>query len=152
MMYTLIHSLTLPCIHIYHQKMSSIFCAEPEGDAPNRKSLYDSLLLGCIPVLFSRRTYALSPLHWDSSWKRDSSILVKYSDYVSGQLNLISYLESFVDSNGSRWNKSVTSMQRSIADNAHSLQYSLDDSEEDAFARLFLLLSNRSQFIDQRLH
>ena len=45
-------------------KASSVFCLEPEGDSPDRKSVYDSLLLGCIPVVFSRRTLALSPLHW----------------------------------------------------------------------------------------
>ncbi|ESO96636.1 hypothetical protein LOTGIDRAFT_239263 [Lottia gigantea] len=30
----------------------SVFCLEPPGDSPTRKSFYDAILSGCIPVLF----------------------------------------------------------------------------------------------------
>ena len=30
----------------------SVFCVQPPGDSPTRKSFYDSILSGCIPVLF----------------------------------------------------------------------------------------------------
>ena len=33
-------------------KLQSIFCAEPPGDSVTRKSLIDSIVLGCIPVIF----------------------------------------------------------------------------------------------------
>lgn len=33
----------------------SIFCLQPPGDSPTRKSFYDSILSGCIPVLFTDR-------------------------------------------------------------------------------------------------
>ncbi|KAG2500736.1 hypothetical protein HYH03_001500 [Edaphochlamys debaryana] len=32
----------------------SWFCLQPHGDTPSRKGVYDSLLLGCIPVVFDR--------------------------------------------------------------------------------------------------
>merc|ERR1712137_767848 len=107
---------------------------------PDRKSMYDSLLLGCIPVLFSKRSFALSPLHWDASWKANSSVLINYSEYMSGQINLVSHLESFLGSyqgynNNNHNGKTVESMQHYIAENAESVQYSLDDSTHDAFSR-----------------
>lgn len=32
--------------------LQSVFCLQPPGDSPTRKSFYDSLLSGCVPVLF----------------------------------------------------------------------------------------------------
>ena len=34
--------------------LSSTFCFQPPGDTPTRKSIFDSLIAGCIPVLFSK--------------------------------------------------------------------------------------------------
>ena len=31
---------------------NSVFCLQPDGDSPTRKSFYDSVVSGCIPVLF----------------------------------------------------------------------------------------------------
>lgn len=33
-------------------KLQSIFCPEPPGDSVTRKSLLDSIVLGCIPIIF----------------------------------------------------------------------------------------------------
>ena len=38
------------------EKAKAVFCLEPAGDSPWRKSLADSITLGCIPVLFSDLT------------------------------------------------------------------------------------------------
>eukprot|EP00250_Pteridium_aquilinum_P018763 c24204_g1_i1 orf=834-2471(-) len=35
---------------------NAIFCLQPEGDTPTRKSIFDSMLAGCIPVVFSNFT------------------------------------------------------------------------------------------------
>lgn len=32
--------------------LQSVFCLQPPGDSPTRKSFYDALLTGCVPVLF----------------------------------------------------------------------------------------------------
>ncbi|ORY69443.1 exostosin family-domain-containing protein [Leucosporidium creatinivorum] len=46
-----------------HLAMSqSTFCLQPPGDSPTRKGFFDSLLLGCIPVIFREGTY-------DRAWK-----------------------------------------------------------------------------------
>ena len=31
---------------------NSVFCLQPPGDSPSRKSFYDSIMAGCIPVIF----------------------------------------------------------------------------------------------------
>lgn len=41
--------------------LHSVFCLQPPGDSPTRKSFYDSLLSGCIPVLFP---YPNHPSAW----------------------------------------------------------------------------------------
>ncbi|XP_057502573.1 probable xyloglucan galactosyltransferase GT13 [Actinidia eriantha] len=35
---------------------SATFCLQPRGDTPTRRSTFDSILAGCIPVFFSART------------------------------------------------------------------------------------------------
>jgi hypothetical protein len=40
----------------------SVFCLQPAGDTPTRKGLFDSVMAGCIPVLFDfnmLRTYSI---------------------------------------------------------------------------------------------
>ncbi|KAJ4712106.1 putative Xyloglucan galactosyltransferase KATAMARI1 [Melia azedarach] len=44
--------------------MESEFCLQPPGDSPTRKSIFDSLISGCIPVLFDPFTaYYQYPWH-----------------------------------------------------------------------------------------
>ncbi|KAF5729991.1 putative Xyloglucan galactosyltransferase KATAMARI1 [Tripterygium wilfordii] len=44
--------------------MESEFCLQPPGDSPTRKSVFDSLIAGCIPVLFDPFTaYYQYPWH-----------------------------------------------------------------------------------------
>ncbi|CAD7973941.1 unnamed protein product [Amoebophrya sp. A120] len=55
--------------------MKSTFCLQPEGDTPSRKGMLDSLALGCIPVLSSRKQHTLWRWHLgDHDWE-DFSVL-----------------------------------------------------------------------------
>ena len=45
---------------------NSTFCLQPQGDAVSRKAIVDSLLLGCIPVLFHEGQAQQWPWHWGS--------------------------------------------------------------------------------------
>jgi len=51
----------------------STFCLEPPGDTPSRKGMVDSIVAGCIPVLFSPLQTKLWPWHI-GDW-RDVSVL-----------------------------------------------------------------------------
>lgn len=46
---------------------TAVFCPAPTGDSVTRKSVFDSLVAGCIPVLFSRAS--LSQYMWFVSEK-----------------------------------------------------------------------------------
>ena len=56
--------LTLLLPRLRSVKGRSTFCLEPGGDSPYRKSLWDSLAVGCIPVVFSKYSELTAPWHW----------------------------------------------------------------------------------------
>ena len=58
-------------------KHDSDFCLEPQGDSPFRKSLADSIGMGCIPILFHPMTDNANALLWEG-WKQASRVLIPY--------------------------------------------------------------------------
>lgn len=67
--------------------LNSHFCLQPEGDSPTRRSIFDSLVAGCIPVLFSPYSaYTQYPWHLPSN----SSL---YSLYIPRQEVLDGYVD-----------------------------------------------------------
>lgn len=40
-------------LHIFHR---SRFCLQPPGDSPTRRSFFDAMLAGCIPVIFNKNS------------------------------------------------------------------------------------------------
>lgn len=50
---------------LFSRKLNSTFCLEPPGDSPSRKGIVDSIIAGCIPVLFSPLQSKLWPWHVD---------------------------------------------------------------------------------------
>ncbi|KAF6162231.1 hypothetical protein GIB67_008360 [Kingdonia uniflora] len=58
--------------------MESEFCLQPPGDSPTRKSVFDSLISGCIPVLFDPFTaYYQYPWHLPEDHERYSVFIDK---------------------------------------------------------------------------
>lgn len=55
---------------------SSVFCLQPPGDSYTRRSIFDSMLAGCVPVFFHPGT-AYSQYRWHLPKKR-----TKYSVYI----------------------------------------------------------------------
>ena len=39
----------------------SVFCLQPPGDSPTRKSFYDAVVAGCIPVIFRGNSHVIYP-------------------------------------------------------------------------------------------
>jgi len=69
--------------------LKSIFCLQPEGDTPSRKSMIDAISLGCIPVLVSEGQRRLWPWHVD--W---DDVGVYIGDHKG---DVLSYLRSIPD-------------------------------------------------------
>ena len=93
-------------------KSQSTFCLEPPGFGDHRKSQIDSLLLGCIPVIFTPHTdNSLWPTFW-GSWRNESRVLLDAVDLLRGKTDLLKTLQGIPESK-------VKQMQTSIAQNAH---------------------------------
>lgn len=110
-------------------KGRSIFCLEPMGDSPYRKSIWDSLAVGCIPVVFSLYAAITAPWHW-GSWRNDSMIYIPENLLFESHFDLAAYLTSTVS------NETILKMQQSIASNSHRIQYAIDDLPYDAYETL----------------
>jgi len=96
---------------------SSVFCLQPPGDTPTRKGIFDSLLAGCIPIVFDAVT--MQGYQWHlKDWK---NVVVNYQLQVGpSQANLVDVMLNFEVEH----HESIQFMQRKIADAAYSLQYS----------------------------
>jgi len=105
----------------------SRFCLQPPGDSPSRKSIIDSMMMGCIPVLFSRRQLLLWPDHVED-WSAVSILFDTSERNLSG---LWSFLEGVSEDK-------IADLKRNIRDVAkqltHHLEPDLDDSPPHADA------------------
>lgn len=104
---------------------NATFCFQPGGDSPYRKSLYDSILTGCIPVIFSEYNARVSSWHFWANHRQNSMVVINASTYLHGDFDVLRYLAS-ID------HDIVLKMQHNIAAHAHRLQYALDDYPDDA--------------------
>mmetsp|Transcript_15116 Transcript_15116/g.41791 ORF Transcript_15116/g.41791 Transcript_15116/m.41791 type:complete len:569 (+) Transcript_15116:97-1803(+) len=100
-------------------KGKSIFCLEPAGDSPWRKSISDSITFGCIPVLFHEMTDDVAPWHW-GHWKKQGRVLVDRQAFVEGRIDLYSLLSTIPP-------QLQTLMQQTLSRFARQFQYSLTD-------------------------
>ena len=106
----------------------SVFCLTPMGDLPTRKGLFDSILLGCIPVVFHPLTATtMYTWHWpEELWKE---VVVEYLDrgrIFFGGLDIITSLNDMFENNRS----AIAAKQRLIRENAFRLQYSLIEDKK----------------------
>ena len=106
---------------------NATFCLEPAGDSPYRKSLSDSIALGCIPVLFHSYTDAVAPWMW-ADWKCDARVLVPRARFLQGRIDLVELL-------GSIPRPRVEAMRATLVKHRTKFLYStgaLDDERGDA--------------------
>lgn len=104
-------------------KSKAVFCLEPAGDTPTRKSIADSITFGCIPVLFSDLTDNVAPWFW-LDWKDRARVLVPRREFVAGRIDLKKLL-------GSIPNDFLVLMQATLKAKARQFQYSVDDDQQD---------------------
>jgi hypothetical protein len=112
-------------------KQNAIFCLEPGGDSPYRKSLSDDISLGCIPVVFSPYLELVDPWHW-GHFRNQSHVYIDRQDFLEGRVDLFEVLAGIVASGEAR------RMQESIAAHGHAFQYSVRDFPGDAVERLLV--------------
>lgn len=72
--------------------MESEFCLQPQGDSPTRKSVFDSLIAGCIPVLFDPFTaYYQYPWHLPKD-HRKYSVFLDQDEVKMSEVNVVEEL------------------------------------------------------------
>jgi hypothetical protein len=117
------------------------FCLEPPGDDPWRKSLSDSIVFGCIPVLFSELSDDFAPWFW-KDWKARARILIPREEFVQGKIDLKTLLESTPED-------VLAMMQSTLKEKARQFQYSLDDDPDDAIGILLKNLHQKASMMEQ---
>ena len=105
-------------------KREADFCLEPAGDSPFRKSLADSISLGCIPVLFHPMTDHANEWLWDD-WKEAGRILVPRERYLRGEVDLHRLLISSMPP------PALAHMKHVLSSNARKFTISFHDDPED---------------------
>ena len=96
----------------------SVFCPAPAGDSITRKSIFDSLVSGCIPVLFSRASLAQYSFHVNPDKLDDISIYIPNANVSDGSTNFLDILHAVTP-------ERIKELQRNIEKIAPSLQYSV---------------------------
>ena len=79
--------------------------------------MVDSLLLGCIPVLFHPAMRAQWPWHW-GEWVANATVLLPHSSILDGSMDPIAHLAAIPAGR-------VAAMRAVIAQRAFSMQYSV---------------------------
>ena len=96
----------------------SIFCPAPAGDSITRKSIFDALVAGCIPVLFSRASLSQYSWHVPEEKLKSVSVYIPMTEISENNRNFIDILKAIPADD-------VLRMQKNIETMGPSLQYSV---------------------------
>jgi len=107
---------------VLHAYWTSTFCLQPGGDTVTRKGIVDSLLLGCIPVLFQRGQLLQWPWHW-GAWVEQATVHIDETDVLLGRVDPVYLLRSIPPAR-------VAEKQAAIARHAHRMHYAAVDTAQ----------------------
>jgi hypothetical protein len=97
----------------------AVFCLCPPGDDPGRKAVFDSIVSGCIPVVFHESTiYNQYPWHMSEETALDISVFIPGAQLIAGTLDMMSILSSISP-------EVIKKKQEAIALLAPKLQYAI---------------------------
>ena len=96
----------------------SVFCPAPTGDSITRKSIFDSLVAGCIPVLFSRATISQYIWHLTEEEMDRVSVYIPMKAINEDGANFIHILRNLTSNE-------IIEKQEAIRSVASKLQYSI---------------------------
>lgn len=107
--------------------LRSKYCLQPPGDSPTRKSIYDSILSGCIPVLFTNQYKVEYPFQNFLNYSDFTVTIDENQLQVKGVFDLISEIHE----------TKTEYLHRNIRKIAKWFQYSVSNAEinnsDDAF-------------------
>ena len=124
---------------------NSVFCLQPHGDTATRKSLYGSIISGCIPVLF-QLSYIPTRVTYPVDAKIDYS---KFTVMIPTSKTFTEVLDPYRHDTDA-----VKQLQKNLARVAKYLQYndiSTPDIDVDAFHLLLDQVGEHFGFVDKSL-
>ncbi|CAL9207973.1 unnamed protein product [Musa hybrid cultivar] len=94
--------------------LDSVFCLQPRGDSFTRRSMFDCMLAGAVPVLFWRRS-AYVQYRWylpggDEEREGDWSVFIDRRDVRSGAVSVKKVLEKIGEERARRMREKVVEM------------------------------------------
>ena len=94
------------------------FCLTPPGDTVTRKSLFDALVAGCIPVIFAKATISQYVWFFSEQEIEEVVVYIPVSSVMTGQMDVMLLLSAVSD-------RDVRRKQLAIERIAPRLQYSV---------------------------
>eukprot|EP01041_Mallomonas_annulata_P011284 gene11284-23611_t len=104
---------------------NTTFCIHPAGDAETRKGIFDSLLLGCIPVVFSPDVmYRVYGWYFSKQDALDTTVFISSKDVLNFNVSVVDVLKKIPRGK-------IIDMQKAIERIGPSLQYAVPPVSED---------------------
>jgi len=94
----------------------SVFCLQPGGDSPGRKSISDAITQGCIPVLFGN----VSAAQYAWFYPPETHIDIDLDMFMNGEIDIKTHLESIPKSY-------IARIQQKLALVSKSFTYNYDE-------------------------
>lgn len=115
--------------------LDSVFCLQPRGDSFTRRSMFDCMLAGAVPVLFWRRS-AYVQYRWylpggDEEREGDWSVFIDRRDVRSGAVSVKKVLEKIGEERARRMREKVVEMIPKLLYSA--TEGGLGEGMQDAF-------------------
>jgi len=105
----------------------SVFCFQPIGDLMTRKGLFDSMLQGCIPVVFDVLTaQVMYTWHWEEEYWNEVVVSFLFHPVAFRYFDPVAALIDMYKNN----TELVKKKQRLLRERVFELQYSLEGREE----------------------
>lgn len=120
-------------IRYMKQMLKASFCLQPPGDTPTRRSTFDGILAGCIPVFFEEQS-AKSQYTWhlEEEEYEDFSVLIKKEDVVFNGVRIMDVLMEIPREEVRRMRERVLEIMPRIMYRRHGSSLALR-SKKDAF-------------------
>ena len=106
-------------VHIQEWMQHSLFCLQPPGDSPTRKSFFDSVVAGCIPVLFQSEEKVFYPFEKYLNY-RSFTVTLNQSDLLIQNKTVEELLAPLLTNKNP-----IVEKQRQLQRVARYLQYSV---------------------------
>ncbi|CAH1789402.1 unnamed protein product [Owenia fusiformis] len=128
---------------------NATFCLQPHGDTPTRKSFFDGLLSGCIPVIFTNHS-AYYPFidmqHAGFPYPYHTfTILLNEEDIMKNKRSVLKLL-------GDIPTETIRKMQERIVEIGKYFQYGFYDDDDDAFTLTIQNVMNKFHIKNKTSH